>query len=94
MVGQVYYNKDPCPGCIPGGWCNTTSCGRREEYQQFYTQGINFEQELNNLLARIHRDGGHYIAEYGLRKALKDADTKVAKLHATIDEIERIIHEE
>jgi hypothetical protein len=28
---------------------------------------------LLNLLAVIHRDGGHYVAEHGLKKAVKDA---------------------
>jgi hypothetical protein len=28
---------------------------------------------LNELLAVIHRDGGHYIAEHGLQKAFDDA---------------------
>lgn len=34
-------------------------------------------QELGELLARIHRDGGHYIQAHGLAKALQDADAKV-----------------
>jgi hypothetical protein len=28
---------------------------------------------LRNLLARIHRDGGHYVEEHGLDKAVEDA---------------------
>jgi len=28
---------------------------------------------LMNLLAYIHRDGGHYTAEHGLEKSVKDA---------------------
>jgi hypothetical protein len=32
---------------------------------------------LRNLLARVHRDGGHYLEEHGLDKALEDADAKV-----------------
>jgi hypothetical protein len=32
---------------------------------------------LRNLLARIHRDGGHYVERHGLDKALEDADAKV-----------------
>jgi len=35
-----------------------------------------FEQQLGNLLARIHRDGGHYIAKHGWDKAAEDADAK------------------
>lgn len=31
------------------------------------------EHNLRNLLAIIHRDGGHYAAEHGLEKATQDA---------------------
>ena len=34
---------------------------------------------LRNLLARIHGDGGHYVEQHGLDKALEDADQLVAK---------------
>jgi hypothetical protein len=46
---------------------------------------VAWEQELTNLLCRIHRDGGHYIAERGWRKAIDDADLKVAQLNAASD---------
>jgi len=36
--------------------------------------------QLKNLLAIIHRDGGHYVAEHGLEKATEDAINKVANL--------------
>ena len=35
------------------------------------------EQERGNLLAVIHRDGGHYISEHGLEKAQADAEAMV-----------------
>mgnify|MGYP006277175229 CR=1 FL=1 len=41
---------------------------------------------LGNLLARIHRDGGHYQAQHGLEKALADAHNVVASLLAESDE--------
>uniref|UniRef100_A0A6M3LVS8 Uncharacterized protein n=1 Tax=viral metagenome TaxID=1070528 RepID=A0A6M3LVS8_9ZZZZ len=31
---------------------------------------------LENLLAIIHRDGGHYASEHGLEKSVKDAQKK------------------
>lgn len=34
---------------------------------------------LQNLLARIHRDGGHYTAEHGLERSCADAETKVVE---------------
>lgn len=42
-------------------------------------------RDLSNLLARIHRDGGHYEAEHGTDKAVADADDKVAPLNAMMD---------
>ena len=38
------------------------------------------KRHLLNLLAIIHRDGGHYVAEHGLDKAVQDAMEIVAKL--------------
>jgi len=32
------------------------------------------ERRLYNLLARIHRDGGHYVSDHGEAKAVDDAD--------------------
>ena len=32
---------------------------------------------LKNLLAYIHRDGGHYTARYGIEKSVDDAVKKV-----------------
>lgn len=43
------------------------------------------DQRLLNLLCRIHRDGGHYIAEHGLDKAVEDADLRVAEQNAALD---------
>lgn len=35
---------------------------------------------LMNLLARIHRDGGHYTEKHGLVKSVNDADAVIAGL--------------
>ena len=50
-------------------------------------QPMDWNQELANLLCRIHRDGGHYIAEHGWRKAIDDADLKVANMNAESDNL-------
>ena len=42
---------------------------------------------LRNLLALIHRDGGHYVEEHGLDKALEDADSRVVRWLALQDEL-------
>ncbi len=40
---------------------------------------------LRTLLSVIHRDGGHYIAEHGLDKAVEDAEAKVFALLGQTD---------
>jgi len=37
------------------------------------------------LLARIHRDGGHHVERYGFEKSLADADQIVANLNQLAD---------
>lgn len=44
--------------------------------------------KLCNLLAIIHRDGGHYISEHGIDKAIDDAHLKWAKLIVLKDAME------
>lgn len=43
-------------------------------------------QMLSNLLAVIHRDGGHYQMDHGLTKAVTDAESKVVEWLARDDE--------
>ena len=43
------------------------------------------EHELRNLLAIIHRDGGHYYAEHGAKKAVEDAHLVWAELQKQVD---------
>jgi hypothetical protein len=45
------------------------------------------ERAPGNLLAVIHRDGGHYVLEHGKQKATKDAMVIVCGLRAKIDEL-------
>jgi hypothetical protein len=40
------------------------------------------ERDLRNLLAVIHRDGGHYVADHGMEKAVEDAMMLVPNLRA------------
>ncbi len=40
------------------------------------------ERKLGDLLARIHRDGGHYTGQHGMEKSVEDAHTIVATLFA------------
>lgn len=43
---------------------------------------------VGELLARIHRDGGHYQADHGTLKAIKDAEAKVIELLGSVHELE------
>jgi hypothetical protein len=42
---------------------------------------------LQNLLAVIHRDGGHYVTEHGIEKAAEDAEKIVVSMRASRNEI-------
>lgn len=46
------------------------------------------ERMLNELLAVIHRDGGHYQSEHGLQKAYKDAKLISSNRISKIQELE------
>lgn len=48
-------------------------------------------QALGNLLAVIHRDGGHYQAEHGSKKAAEDAETLVCWLRDNVERLERLM---
>jgi len=45
------------------------------------------EAQRNNLLARIHRDGGHYMLKHGVEKACADADLRVAEAYGSLEEL-------
>ncbi len=46
-----------------------------------------WRHHCRNLLARIHRDGGHYLERHGLEKAAADADEIVAKMNSDIVDV-------
>lgn len=43
-------------------------------------------QQRNDLLARIHRDGGHYTGRVGIEQSMEDAHEKVATAYGERDE--------
>lgn len=43
-------------------------------------------QHLGNLLAIIHRDGGHYMSKHGVDKAMKDAEVILGRLMSLEDD--------
>jgi len=58
----------------------------------------NLEHWLRNLLAVIHRDGGHYAEKYGLEKASVDAEDVVLTLRGEQlsaidwDQVKKLVH--
>ncbi len=51
------------------------------------------ERERDNLLARIHRDGGHYVQQHGLEKAIEDAHKVSANRTCDLDEAVGLLRE-
>jgi len=47
---------------------------------------MNHKDALLDLLAVIHRDGGQYVANHGLEKAIKDAEDQI---YATREELDK-----
>ncbi len=43
-----------------------------------------YRQELLNLLAILHRDGGHYVAKYGVKRAVADAIKAIYQDRSTV----------
>ena len=70
-------------------WKDVDICGCLghlvEEHKRRMT--TNHKHLLSNLLAVIHRDGGHYEDKYGTEKAVKDAIDKIAKERQMIDHL-------
>lgn len=50
-------------------------------------QPRDYETLLLDLLAVLHRDGGHYVGEHGLRKAYNDAIDKALKAYHSLDSL-------
>jgi DNA repair ATPase RecN len=48
------------------------------------------EAELGNLLAIIHRDGGHHTGKVGYRKSVEDAHLVWAKMREEADRLEAL----
>ena len=56
--------------------------------QCFLTVSItDYEHLLNELLAVIHRDGGHYVQEHGIEKAVEDAIILINKERSELTHI-------
>lgn len=45
------------------------------------------EQQAGNVLAVIHRDGGHYISKHGWKKACEDAKNMIPKERQELEQL-------
>lgn len=87
--------KAPCPSCLAihrlEVWCTpdrvlalldhlTDERARRQDV----------EQHERNLLARIHRDGGHYTDQHGIEASRDEAHRVIAVWIAEHDELPRL----
>ncbi len=74
------------------GWIECRTSGRtlKQECEQTAARIVEDHGKsdlLLNILARIHRDGGHYVAAHRLSKAIEDADRIVAELNCDNDSL-------
>ena len=68
-------NHSLCIKCI-----NDADVAIEECNNNLLIEGISPLIQLKNLLAVIHRDGGHYTEKYGINKSINDATQIVANL--------------
>jgi hypothetical protein len=57
----------------------------RAAYKEIAIELLRVQRDLCNLLARIHRDGGHHTEACGLEKSVADADAAVAMYISAYD---------
>jgi len=60
------------------------------EITELRAEVAQLQQQAGNVLARIHGDGGHYIAKHGWEKACKDAEVFVCRLQAQDEELTQL----
>lgn len=77
----------PCPKCAQH---EIDSAFEHDYKMELQAKVAELEHHVGNLLARIHRDGGHYQAEHGNDKAIRDADLIVAETYAKVYALERL----
>ena len=64
----------------------------QNECDQLWKERNEAIRQRDNLLACIHRDGGHYVAQHGVDKACDDAYEIIARLNVMKDKIMKLFH--
>jgi hypothetical protein len=73
------------PSSVKDGKCMCRGTGKMSEAAIYLReQLVASERDLNNLLARVFGDGGHYVERHGLKKAVEDADKDIAEMRAGV----------
>lgn len=66
----------------------------QDGYKAGYVDGVEILRDhLRNLLARIHRDGGHYVTAHGIDKATLDADLLVVNTYNKNERLRNVLLE-
>ena len=69
----------------------TTADARRDAEMQAAITDRDASRKLGNLLAVIHRDGGHYQDAHGTDKAIADAEQRIRATHGAADELAMLV---
>lgn len=103
IVGTTCIGQPPekCPNCssinilkCADGWTNAElSTDWKSRAEKAEAENAKLQDKLMNLLAVIHRDGGHYVSRHGLDRACKDAEAVSVYRVARVEELEGRIAE-
>lgn len=91
LSGSRVDNDETCDECHePVEWHDLDKMTAFEEAEKNI-------QHASNLLAVMHRDGGHYISEHGFEKACKDAEkirhSYVEKIDKTREVMKKVLRD-
>lgn len=85
LCGTEYTNLDLCNTCKELTWLREQVTTLKAERDEAVHTRDEVHHELAELLARIHRDGGHYVDQHGFAKAVEDAHELVVQAHVVAD---------
>ncbi len=90
MRGKFHNGRCPDACDMVDGPC---ACGATHKVKEWLGKLLKYldiakreNLSFGNVLAVIHRDGGHYITEHGAEKASRDAIDIVLKLRMAVEE--------
>jgi hypothetical protein len=84
MSDNDYLNPE-CAEAVRAALANSDACWRMEQ-EVIVRQRDEARRDLGEILAIIHRDGGHYTGEHGISKSVADAHATWAAMVRERDE--------